>query len=1074
MKKTDIVWYNSQTGEIQIWFMNENRIASRGTVVDENGSFIPIGPPFIIVGVGDINGNGKADIVWYNSQTGETQIWFMNENRIASWGTVVDENGNFIPIGPPFSIVGVGDMNGNGKADIVWYNSQTGETQIWFMNENRIASRGTVVDESGSFIPIGPPFSIVGVGDMNGNGKADIVWYNSQTGETQIWFMNENRVASRGTVVDENGNFIPIGPPFSIVGVGDMNGNGKADIVWYNSQTGETQIWFMNENRIASRGTVVDENGNFIPIGPPFSIVGVGEFINDEGDRSMSTHLAGFEIFGAIEQKWLAAGGQFGLLGLPTSNEMPTFDGVGRFQWFTGGTVSWHPQIGAFMVYGLIGIRWHEIGKEQFGYPITDELGTPDGVGRYNHFRAMHEPGTPEKSIYWHPDTGAHEVYGQIRGHWAAMGWELSALGYPNSHEVPTFDGVGRVQTFTGGTMSWHPETGAHAVWGLVSARWWELGREQFGYPITDELGTPDGVGRYNHFRAMHEPGTPEKSIYWHPDTGAHEVYGQIRGKWAELGWETGALGYPNSHEVPTFDGVGRVQTFTGGTMSWHPETGAHAVWGLISARWWELGREQFGYPITDELGTPDGVGRYNHFRAMHEPGTPEKSIYWHPDTGAHEVYGAIRGHWAAMGGAERPRLSGRGGTRPAWRRAHPGFPVRFDRLDPRTRGIRRMGPHAPHHRHASRNRARRLGRAGDQVERNLQFPRTYARQRVRFVQVPSPRGGFLHSGSCARGTEDRRCRRNARRRPRSEARFRVGRARLQRLVAVGMERRRIRDLQRRQIIRGHGRSRRVGSCCDRHPLLRDSGRRPGAAGRADHLDRQRADGSERLRHLRGGGIPGALLVAGSSWLIGPSFAIPIFVGTLAVTEMVVESRRMTQPEYDFAKVVFGDTLPPIERILLTNLSGAGGRAFVAPNADDIVLVNITDTVYSNPQGPMRAMSGRYTVPGQLLIHELTHAWQLARDSFVPGYVCRGATSSEYTPPTAGSPWGDFNIEQQATAVDQWFGRFATGWTNAADLRTRIDGDAAIRDPYFQYIFNNIRAAEAEAQARKKKSGQAD
>jgi hypothetical protein len=60
--------------------------------------------------------------------------------------------------------------------------------------------------------------------------KSDIVWYNSQTGETQIWFMDGHRIVSRGTVVDESGNFIPIGLPFSIVGVGDMNGDGKADL----------------------------------------------------------------------------------------------------------------------------------------------------------------------------------------------------------------------------------------------------------------------------------------------------------------------------------------------------------------------------------------------------------------------------------------------------------------------------------------------------------------------------------------------------------------------------------------------------------------------------------------------------------------------------------------------------------------------------------------------------------------------------------------------------------------------------------------------------------------------------
>jgi hypothetical protein len=39
--------------------------------------------------------------------------------------------------------------------------------------------------------------------------------------------------------------------------VGDMNGNGKADIVWYNSQTGETQIWYMDGHRLVNRGRVI-------------------------------------------------------------------------------------------------------------------------------------------------------------------------------------------------------------------------------------------------------------------------------------------------------------------------------------------------------------------------------------------------------------------------------------------------------------------------------------------------------------------------------------------------------------------------------------------------------------------------------------------------------------------------------------------------------------------------------------------------------------------------------------------------------------------------------------------------
>jgi hypothetical protein len=34
-----------------------------------------------------------------------------------------------------------------------------------------------------------------------------------------------------------------------------------SDIYWYNSQTGETQIWLMNGSQIASRATVTDEHG---------------------------------------------------------------------------------------------------------------------------------------------------------------------------------------------------------------------------------------------------------------------------------------------------------------------------------------------------------------------------------------------------------------------------------------------------------------------------------------------------------------------------------------------------------------------------------------------------------------------------------------------------------------------------------------------------------------------------------------------------------------------------------------------------------------------------------------------
>ena len=75
--------------------------------------------------------------------------------------------------------------------------------------------------------------------------------------------------------------------------------------------------------------------------------------------------------------------------------------------------------------------------------------------------------------------------------------------------------------------------------------------------------------------------------------------------------------GAPLSNESPTFDGAGRAQTFQGGVVSWHPTIGAHEMHGAILAKSLEVGREQFGHPITDESPCPDNIGRFNHFPGL-------------------------------------------------------------------------------------------------------------------------------------------------------------------------------------------------------------------------------------------------------------------------------------------------------------------------------------------------------------------------------------------------------------------------------------------------------------------------
>ncbi|WP_027929642.1 N-acetylmuramoyl-L-alanine amidase [Amycolatopsis thermoflava] len=318
--------------------------------------------------------------------------------------------------------------------------------------------------------------------------------------------------------------------------------------------------------------------------------------------RTRATELAGDWRSSPVHQKWVAVGTA---AAGPVYAVEADWPGGGRATTFGAGgsTIAWRSDLGAYWVRGAIHGTFTALGGPSlFGYPTTDERGTPDGVGRYNHF-------SENASIYFTPDTGAHGIHGPIRDKWAARGWE-TGLGYPRTDQKVTPDGVGRYNHFTGNSsVYWTADTGAQAVQGAIRDTWSALGWETspLAYPTTDERATPDGVGRYNHFN-----GSGGGSIYWTPGTGARAIYGAIRARWSALGWEAGPLGYPTTNELVTPDGVGRYNHFNGsggGSVYWSPGTGAHAIYGVIRSHWASLGWETswLGYPTSDEYGVAGG-----------------------------------------------------------------------------------------------------------------------------------------------------------------------------------------------------------------------------------------------------------------------------------------------------------------------------------------------------------------------------------------------------------------------------------------------------------------------------------
>ncbi|MFF0491527.1 LGFP repeat-containing protein [Nocardia sp. NPDC003482] len=157
------------------------------------------------------------------------------------------------------------------------------------------------------------------------------------------------------------------------------------------------------------------------------------------------------------------------------------------------------------------------------------------------------------------------------------------------------------VVSITAGSAAARP-IGPFDVGGAIETEYDRAGGfTTFGNPVGPETDAARG-GKFQVFEK-------NNSIYWSVGTDAHYVGGLIRDKWAALGWENGALGFPITDEQKARNGDGRYNLFDGGSIYWSPRTGAHAVWGAIRDIWVsnvaEAGR--YGYPTSDEYDYQGG-----------------------------------------------------------------------------------------------------------------------------------------------------------------------------------------------------------------------------------------------------------------------------------------------------------------------------------------------------------------------------------------------------------------------------------------------------------------------------------
>ncbi|NEO40113.1 MAG: hypothetical protein F6J90_28745 [Moorea sp. SIOASIH] len=199
------LWRDTLTGGVAVW--NMERSEFQDAIITQ----APAGQPgsdlnWEIRGTGDVNGGGAEEIFWYNTSTGEIAVWEIDETGFQNATFITDTNGQNMIISPsdPWQLVAAGDMDGDGNADAIWENMNTQEFAYWKLN-GTVFQEPVLIDAR----PADGPWEFRGAYDANRDGIDDFFFRNSQ-GRNGMWMIENNslgNIVEIDTVPDLNFSF---------------------------------------------------------------------------------------------------------------------------------------------------------------------------------------------------------------------------------------------------------------------------------------------------------------------------------------------------------------------------------------------------------------------------------------------------------------------------------------------------------------------------------------------------------------------------------------------------------------------------------------------------------------------------------------------------------------------------------------------------------------------------------------------------------------------------------------------------------------------------------------------------
>ena len=244
--RQDLVHLVGQRDYVHTWMSNGDGTFTIGTYRPWDGYGMSGG----VWMAGDINGDGKADLVHAVASTDYVHTWMSNGDGSFTVGTFRPWAGYAIPNGNWRML----DLNGDGRQDIVHLVGRGDYVHTWMSNGNGAFSIGTFRPWAGYAMPRGQWV----VGDLNGDGKDDLFHAVENSSYAHSWLSNGDGNFQVGTFNPWPGYAVTNGLWFA----GDLSGDGKADVLHVVANSNGAHPWISNlptQNEFGLEGVEVTQ-----------------------------------------------------------------------------------------------------------------------------------------------------------------------------------------------------------------------------------------------------------------------------------------------------------------------------------------------------------------------------------------------------------------------------------------------------------------------------------------------------------------------------------------------------------------------------------------------------------------------------------------------------------------------------------------------------------------------------------------------------------------------------------------------------------------------------------------------